>query len=117
MKINIKPISQSSGGTTKLGNGTHTIKQSGCYLTCLLMAFKHFGKDFTLLGLNDAFKRKGCFNGSLIAGAMVAKGFDLTFDWVSSGDFEKIIKDRLDKKLSTIIRICKFYNLYTNDFC
>jgi len=109
MKINIKPISQSSGGTTKLGNGTHTIKQSGCYLTCLFMAFKHFGKDFAdLKAINKEFKEKGCFSGSLIVGGSVESAYDLTFDWVSSGDFEKIIKDRLDKKLPTIIRISKF---------
>ena len=109
MKLSINPISQSSGGSTKLGNSNYTITSHGCYLVCLYMSFKHWGRGFgDLKTINQDFKINNCFNGALIVGDSVATAYDLKFEWVASGDFEKIIKDRLDQNLPTIIRISKF---------
>jgi len=109
MKLKIEPVKQE--GIAKLGFGKYTLKSSGCYLSCLYSTLKFFGKNYpTLRAFNDAVKRlKGFKAGtSLIDGEAFAKAFNYTFQWVSSGDFEKIIKGRLDKGFPTIIRISNF---------
>ena len=108
MKLNIKPISQKSGGIIKLGFGTETISSAGCLLTGLLMQLGHYNKIFTLVGLNDLLKRIKAFNGSYISWPAFVKHFDLVFEWVKTGDFKKIIKESLDFGDPVIIRISNF---------
>jgi len=102
MKLNIKPLSQKSRrwASKKLPGGG-TIGRYGCLLTCLSMSL---GKTPDKL-LSEMWD---CFNGNYVNWAKFCKKFGFQFQWVSSGDFEQICRDRADGGLPTIIRIKNF---------
>lgn len=100
MKLNIKPLSQKDRrwGSKKLPGGG-TLARYGCLLTCLAM---QFGTT------PDKLLTKDIFSGNYINWGKAAKALDFQFQWISSGDFKQICRERADRGLPTIIRIANF---------
>jgi len=102
----IKPLSQKDKrwASKKLPGG-ETIGKVGCLLTCLAMQLGTTPDKFATKPVFRVYKGKPT---NYVDWGKFVKIFPYSFQWVSSGDFEQICRDRADRGLPTIIRIKNF---------